>query len=264
MDFIGANKYHEKVKHYNKCRKPIISDVKDASIHNANIYPAITEHVISSSNDKNLEDPYKVLKTSELYVHCNEINGIDLIEGNKKVTPVNLTLEGLNRRSKFSQFLDLFNPSDLFGYEVIMHHINSIFKEDLEKTKIVAIPRIKFGDNIVLQRKKWVMRKYELLSILKSKTIEKGEIFLNLNKWRINNKIPRQVFIKLKEGQKHKSTTDNHKPQYIDFSQPINILLLGKILKDADEMIELTEILPSNKQVETSGGFVNEYLLNIG
>ena len=128
IDFTGENKYHEKVKQYNKSRKSIISDVKDASIHNANVYPPITNHVITSSNDKNLENSYKLLKISEIDVCGNKNHGIYLTVKGKKITPVNLTMEGLNRRSKFSQFLDLFSPNEVFGFETVLHNIESVFK----------------------------------------------------------------------------------------------------------------------------------------
>ena len=87
-------------------------------------------------------------------------------------------------------------------------------------------------------------------------------MFYELHKWKTDNNIPDEVFIKSTNQNSKNPQNDNYKPIYINFTMPIFIILLQNILKSSDLIIELSEVLPSSGNVVNNGRFVKEYALN--
>ena len=260
-----SEKQISKIKKFNRSNKSIIVDVKDASLHNTNIYPALTDGVISICNDNNLKNDYNLIDVSNLYVVANKEKGVILTNSKEEeIIPIQFSLEELNRKSKFTQFLDIFNINENFGYVLIIKEINNLFKINLESSNnnVIEIPRLCFGDNIILQRKKWILKKPELTAVIFSKELSLAAMFYKLNKWKTDNNIPDEVFIKSTNQDSKNPQNDNYKPIYINFTMPIFIILLQNILKSSDLIIELSEVLPSSGNVVNNGRFVKEYALN--
>ena len=251
----------EKVKKLNSEKEYIIADVKDASLHNTNLFPPLSKYVISLSHNNILNDQFDELKLKDLFVTTDKEEGIVLTNGEgTKVVPIQFSLEGSHGKSKLTHLLDLFDPNENFGYRMLLESINALYKNDLKEKDIVFIPRFSYGNEIIIQRKKWLINKRELVGVV-GKTTSLTDLFFKLNKWKSSHAIPDRVFLKIKG--KDRSSGDHYKPQYIDFSSPVFVLLLQNILSKADDVIELTEMLPGSKDVIEQGGYVKEYLITV-
>jgi len=254
----------DKIKASNINEKTIITDVKDASIHNTNIYPPVTDYLISICNNQNLKEDYKLLPLLNLYIIIDDSKGIILVnKSGEEITPIQFSFEGLNRKSKFTQFLDIFDPNENFGYTFLLESINNLYLKELETSNIVEIPRLYFSNNIIIQRKKWLVKKEEVFNILYSNDTSFSLMFYNLNKWKLKNGIPDEVFIKIKPRDINNPQDDHYKPQYIDFRIPVFVLLLHNIIKGAHNTITFSEMSPNTKDVQNNGGCVKEYIFNI-
>jgi lantibiotic biosynthesis protein len=256
------NEYSKDVKEYNKNRdsKTILTEVKDASINNTNIFPPLCDSLIIVNEDLTLKNCYRYISLKNIFISKNDFN--ELILTNEKgveIEPQIFSLEGIIQKSKFTQFLEIFNKTDNSGFSLYLNSLNNNYKS-LNKN-ISVIPRLVFKDKIVIQRKKWFVKKEFLLGILNKKTL--AENFLSINVWIKRNKIPSKIFIKIMEQDFKNGQNDNYKPQFIDFESPIFMLLIINLIKKSEETIELTEMYPNSNNVEESGGYVKEYVINI-
>lgn len=244
----------------------LIIEIKDASIHNVNTFPQLSDGLIDLCDDSTIKKTFSLIPLTDIFIYSNKLGNISLID--KKDTPVNIinfSLEGLNRRSKFMQFIDLFNEVDNYGYISILDRINFYFKEfKLINSDFCYVPRLKFGDKLIIQRKKWFIKKDFLANILDEKNKSLHEIFLKINKFTKKNLIPNEVYLKIADRSPNagNSQNDNYKPQYIDFRSPIFILLLSNLINKADDIIEITEMFPTLSDVIHHGGKVKEYIVN--
>ncbi|MBD3907113.1 lantibiotic dehydratase family protein [Chryseobacterium sp. C-39] len=267
LNFL-PDKYSTTVRTFVKDLIPdnLIIEVKDASIHNVNTFPQLSEGLIDLCNDSAVKKSFNLIPLTDIFIYSDKLGNISLID--KHDTPVNIinfSLEGLNRRSRFVQFIDLFNDVDNYGYISILDRINFYFKEfKLANSDFCYVPRLKFGNKLIIQRKKWFIKKDFLAKILDEQNKSLHEMFLQINNFTKKNLIPNKVYFKIAE----RSTTatssqnDNYKPQYIDFTSPIFILLLSNLIIKADDIIELTEMFPTTSDVIQQGGIVKEYILN--
>lgn len=251
----------EKAKKRNSEKEYIIADVKDASLHNTNLFPPLSQYVISLSHDNILDDQFEVLRLRDLFVISDKGEGIILTNREGiKVVPIQFSLEGSDGKSKLTHLLDIFDPNENFGYRILLESINALYKSDLKETDVIKVPRLNFGNQIVVQRKKWLINKRELVGVV-GETASLTDLFYKLNKWKLSYGIPDRVFLKIKR--KDRNSGDHYKPQYIDFSSPAFALLLQNMLSKADEIIELTEMLPSSQDVIEQGGYVKEYMVTV-
>jgi len=247
----------------NRSPNMMIVDVKDATIHNTNVYPPLASATLSSMMDTSfLQDRYKVMNLSDLYVTTTS-DGKSIVVKNKKdqhVLPINFSMEGLKRRSNFTQFLDVFNPFDSNVLPILLENLSIIYKQGLTSSDFVCIPRIMY-QSLVLQRKKWVLKTAIFKNILSEGSL--SDMYLSIHFLLRKYEIPHEVFIKIAKQNLQDPLNDHYKPQYINFRSPIFIFLLQNMMKQAHSIIEITEMLPSSDDVKRQDGKVKEYILNL-
>ncbi|WP_422090369.1 lantibiotic dehydratase [Tenacibaculum ovolyticum] len=252
--------YAKEVKEYNKNSKFIIVEVKDASIHNTNTFPTLCESLISVDEDLVLKDSRNLTSLKKIFVSKNDLDELILInEEGKEIEPQIFSIEAINRKSKFTQFLDIFNKTDNLGFNFYLKSLNDYYKK-LNKN-ISTIPRLVFKEKIIIQRKKWFVKKKHLQKALNKTTL--SENFLSINEWVFKNKIPSKVFIKISERDLKNNQNDNYKPQFIDFKSPIFMLLTINLIEKADEVIEITEMYPNTDHINKNDGYIKEFVINI-
>lgn len=242
----------------------LLVELKDASIHNVNTFPQLTKNLLHLCDDNILNKTNNSISFSDVYITLDEHGEIILTnQDNLILKLISFSLEGINRRSMFFKFVDLFNDVDNFGFFYLLEKINDHFNNKLSiDIDIVALPRLKFGDKIIIQRKKWFVKKGFLTNLLDEKNKTLDEIFINLNLFVKENFIPKEVFFTIAKRNASNSQDDNYKPQYIDFSSPIFMLLLLSLIHKADDVIEITEMFPTSQDIILNGGIVKEYILN--
>lgn len=238
-------------------------ELKDASLHNINNFPAITDHAISMDLNT-ISGSYSSVGIHELYVQIVE-NQLQIIDqNNRPVKLVNSSLEGLNRRSKLMQFLDVFDPVDTMGYGTFLSQIKQLYRKQAMEQKVVIAPRIQFGNKITIQRKTWFVQKEELQKILVHQPEELHNNYYQLQQWIKQHYLPSEVFIKIGDRNLTNSEDDHYKPQYINWNSPASVLLFMNLINKAQDIIEISELLPDKQAVMNSNhGCVQELLFTI-
>jgi hypothetical protein len=105
---------------------------------------------------------------------------------------------------------------------------------------IASHPRVSYG-NIVLVRKTWKMVPEYLPSRITYRSAH--EWFLDLQKWRLANAIPEQVFVSVDAGDK--LTRTSHKPQFVDFSSAVSVQILDRFVDKSNRRVVMNEALPN-------------------
>ena len=243
----------------------IVAEIKDASIHNVNTFPPLAANIINVSMNGQVNDAYTSIPLRDLFISADSSGGVSLQDKEgKTIVPVDFSSEGIHRKSKLFQFIDLFSPSSTFGLPFLHQIIDQVYLEKLTTSKegLIAIPRIYFGENIVLRRKKWLVSKKELLKVSATGTLQ--EVYIALNEWKIKKQIPNEVFVKISKTNNYEN--DNYKPQYIHFEMPLLIMLFQNMLEKADDVIEITEMLPHSSQLPVNSSnkrSVSEYVVSL-
>lgn len=257
-------KHHQKVVQYNEEIKPdfLLADTKDASIHNLNNYRPLTKYLINCFNNDKSEGQ-RLLSLNKVFVKVDENHDLMLFnDQNRKVQAINFSFENVKRRSSLLQFLDLFDPFDASGYAIFLRELNQIYRSKSINCKVVNIPRIYFGDRIILQRRKWLVEKSELQEIL-SNNLPFVNRLIDLTKWRKKHKIPDHVFIRIGSRLPQRLSNDHYKPQFVNFNSPIFLMLFQNLIKKSEEVIEISEMFPDTSSIQQNGGFAKEFALNI-
>lgn len=253
----------ELISDYIANKKTIVADIKDASISNLNNYPPLTRELFDIAQNYTSKNHYKEINLLESYIVSDLKKGIILLtKDGKEITPNIFSLEAPSRKSKFSNFLDFLNPIDNTGFQMYKDRINNIYKENILEKELIVIPRLTYTDKVIIQRKTWLVKKNILINLIDKTIYDLEESYHNINEWIYKKNIPNNVFITT-EKRIDSKLTDNYKPQYIDFTSPLYIMLLTNLLYSADDIIQISEMYPSAKEIIADDGYVKEYVLNL-
>lgn len=238
----------------------IVSELVDASIHNANTFPCLTDYVIDVS-----------LKTSEyqtninfngLYICLNDRDEV-IIENEQgmQVVPIDFSMESIIRKASLMRFIDIFNDANSEGISIFLQ----IYEKIILSNKIsniepaIVIPRLYYSNNIILSRKKWLVTKAFLNEMFFAKSTESLQ-FLAFNKWRKKLKIPDHIFVK------PNIQIQTQKPQYINLNSPLSFNLFKNLLVKIDDLVEISEMLPAPEHLyknEQGESYVIEYIFSL-
>ena len=137
--------------------------------------------------------------------------------------------------------------------------------------RIKVQPRVVFEDRLIMQRKSWLIPK-ESLPVVGGKESE-WLCFQKMNEWRLSLGIPDEVFIHLsprrggsadiKPEETRRLGRDDHKPQYINFTNPFLTNLFKKMIAKATGTLKIEEMLPNSKQLITLSDkrYVTEFVI---
>lgn len=244
----------------------IVADVHDASVHNTNVYPKLTDYVIEIPGSEDDTRMDVKIPLNELIINVDG-NEIFLSWKNMKVIPVHFSMENMDRKSSLVKLLDIFsmsNISGLFTIQIIEAHFRAKLQQsDLD---IIELPRIVYGENIVVSRKKWFVKKqiFPNLSNARIGGKESYSAFLKVIDWKNKNGIPDEIFIKL--SRVPAKTRNLHKPLYVNFKIFILIENFLSMIDFAEDIVEISEMLPNSDQIKKNGNgkkYVCEYIMNI-
>ena len=260
--FLGSfpKRYTNEIIDFNEreVNKKII-EIRDASIHNVNNHPFMTKRHIDLSRLYNSKDS---ISLSNLSVLLNKKG--DLTIQDNKGSDIQITcfsMETLHRKSKFIQFLNVFNKADPTGYQLLLQNITELFIKRNNDREVIRIPPIVYKEQVILQREKWYVNKRFLEKKLPNDKLENA--YLVLNTFFKKNKVPEQLFVKILNREKDNPLNDNYKPQFIDYTKPAFASLFLSLIKKSKTFIELTRVTPDISTQKMDSGFVSEYTLNL-
>lgn len=267
--FLGF--YNEAITHavgksvQEKFADCIIADVHDASVHNTNIYPKLTDYLIDIAGSEEDNRGYTKISLSELFIDVCEEN-IYLTWRNKKILPVHFSMENIERKSSLVKLLDIFSVSMVSNASTI-RLLGAALRNKFALTNedTVVIPRLLYGNTIVVERKKWLVKKSLFINRFAKKIGDEQSFhsYTEIIKWKNQIGLPDEVFVKM--AAKPVFPKKLHKPQYVNFKIPLLVECFLSMIEEADEIIEISEMLPSSTQIETTDNekYVKEYILNI-
>ena len=181
-----------------------------------------------------------------------------------------LGFQGHKGRSQLFQLLSKFSLANHLYWKPLTVSLNNSIKAVSKDETVTILPRITFEENIVLQRKTWVVKK-DALPVFDPNEPEE-ESFLKVSLWKRKVGLPDEVFVflttfpemdTLKPEQMARIGRDSYKPQYINFNNPLLINLLVKMIEKVPVTLKIEEMAPgSSELLEVNGEkFVSEFVL---
>lgn len=249
----------------------------DASFFNANLHPPLMPFEIWMPGGQNTLPAEKQIPVTDLEVLYNaDTAELELRHqpSGKRCYVFDLGFQGMRGRSQLFQLLSKFSPCKALFWMAMSSSVNlAIHPDALEKQKEgpIIMPRIVFNDKIVIQRKRWVIRKEFLEMPVAGE--EEWQAFKRVNNWRHKLGLPDEVFVfltnfgemeTLDAEQGKKIGRDGYKPQYINFNSPLLVNLFDKMLDKVPVTMRIEEMLPGpSGMLESSDGtkWVSEFVI---
>lgn len=237
----------------------------DSSFFNANIHPPLMPYEITFPGSQNLLSKEKRIFLHDVGVEYDDKrNGLNLFhkKTKKKVYVFDLCFQNQSLRSDLYQFLDKFTLIQYVSSNALFMQEMSILQRKLKEQRknknfrILKIPRVDIDNKIIIQRKSWFIPK-ELLPVKESHESQ-SSYFIRVNEWRIKNKLPDELFIKIVYPQERSDLDeeilkelgrDDYKPQYISFDNPFFVEIFSSACRKIPRTLKLTEMLPNSSQL---------------
>jgi lantibiotic biosynthesis protein len=260
----------------------LMAECTDASYFNANLHPSLLSYEIKTPGGNHTLDAAHQLAVRDIVVSRKEdLNSLILIHAptGKQVLAFDLGFQQSNGRSKLFNLMQNFCMARLSPLYPIGQAVNSIIAkymtpETTKDRKIFAYPRIWLNNQLVVQRRHWLIHK----SLLPR--LEDGEdfsdYFLKVQEWRKQIGLPDEVFVMINTDRfadlsalninndgPVKLGRDDYKPQYIHFNNPILLEYMEKMLQKVSYFMRIDEMLPSSEQLNGEPGnqFVTETII---
>ena len=291
-------KYTEMIQESNleKSRGELLMELNDAACFNANIHPPLLPYEIWVPRGNNNLPSSRQIPVTELSIKKDEHGRLRLFHQDKYVRTMDMGFQSLRGRTQLYSLLEKFSGMELIllgplGNTYISRVLNIMESANSEEEgesqegkenkeeyirRIIHLPRLVFEDELVLNRRTWMIP-FEELPRRKDQESD-AKWFLKINKWRTQLNLPKEAFIYLNKNRffrppsdevKKKfrfkaQVTDDYKPQYINFLNPISMLLFEKTIPKVTDTLEIVEMLPGSDELvfQVDGKkYVSEFLV---
>lgn len=262
---IFPNQLTEDLKKYNvqDAGNTVLVENCDASMFNANLHPPLMPFEIWMPGGQNTLPTDQQVPITDLAIRPSEAGYLELVHtpsGNRCYV-FDLGFQGQRGRSQLFQLLSRFNPTKALQWYGLTNAVNNAVNPENTPLKegVSLIPRITFNDRIVIQRKRWIVRKDTIPMATPQET--EWQCYKRINNWRLSLNIPDEAFIflssyteqeTLEPEQMKKMGRDGYKPQYMNFTSPLLVNLLDKMLDKIPVGIRVEEMLPGSAQMMQS------------
>jgi len=246
----------------------------DSSYFNANIHPPLLPYEIWMPGSHNSLPAKNQLPITEFVVSMNNSSDeLQLIHKptNRIAYVFDLGFQGPKGRSQLFLLLQQFTRAEYLHVNALLEIVNSsVLGKPINKSisQIVKYPRVIYEKQIILQRRSWFIPKAQLPV---SKEAESDwEFFIRINAWRKNHEIPDEVFVVIntfidnyESKKRNKLGKDDYKPQYINFTNPLLVLLFKKIFRKVSNLLKIVEMMPNSSEMlkVDNERFVTEFMV---
>lgn len=226
-------------------------ELNDASSFNANIHPPLLGNELALPGGNNIYPGDRHVSINDITVRYNAANNsLDLYYHDQPVYAFDLCLESFYFRSNLYQILLHFNTGVRPTFKQFIKHIDSCFAKSLPDgdAALLCLPRIVYDETVIIRRKSWRV-KTSIIPMQKAPETN-FEFYLRINQWRMDLGLPERSFVflrrktNLSNADDKAGLTDDYKPQYISFNQPLMLEMLKKLLQRAGGYIYFDEMLP--------------------
>lgn len=262
---------------YNRQLYPgiIQAELNDASSFNANIHPSLLTHEIALPGGNKSYQEKQQIPVDELTVSFDQQTGnLKLTYQQQEIFTYDLCLESFYNRSNLYQLMAHFNQENKLSLQPFINLVDACYLDTAQEQahEIESLPRITYENSVILRRRTWRV-KTDLIPVH-----QPGETayayFIRINVWRSQHGIPVTLFLFLRkrsfvikptagpEGKKE-GLSDDYKPQFISFEQPLLVEMFKRLLARAGAYVIMEEMLPLVNNMGQSGNPepVKEYLL---
>jgi len=241
----------------------ILSEGTDVFYLNGNLHPPLLSYEIHVPGGHNALPSSRQIPLTELEVKPTESGRkLQLIHKptQKRIYVENLGFHGHRGRSSLFQLLEYFNISEYLTVEPLMkvvrtlvHHWEKPVEEsdvtDNPDETIRIYPRVVYNDQIILNRKTWIIPSGKLPVRRQGET--DWEYFVKVDGWRRGLRIPDEVFVHVKDGVPSilKPVHEDENSQYISFRNPFLVDLFEKLILQVPFALKIVEMLPNSNEL---------------
>ncbi|ADB40216.1 lantibiotic dehydratase [Spirosoma linguale] len=237
----------------------ILLECVDASYFNANIHPPLMPYELQLPNGHTSLPIQQQIPVSDLHLQLvyNKLQLTHIPTG-KPAFCFDLGFQSPTGRSPLFRLATQFTLPEYPSYQRLTSVANTVAAELQPNLGIQQFPRIIYNKQIILQRRYWRVSTKETPQ---RDPLETDAAYAyKLLQWQQRHKIPNQVFVTINEShsgyqpvgeQARKLTRDDYKPQYIDFTHPLLVLLFEKMMVKAPDSYRIVEMLPGINQMAT-------------
>lgn len=238
----------------------IFAEIADASYFNANLHPPLLAKELRLPNGHNNLPANCQIPVTECHVELTtDQQALQLVHTptGKRVYPFDLGFESLHSRSQLFRLLMEFSYVEWPTFGPVLQVINEQAKaQAADETAVWMRPRVIYEDQLILQRKAWIVPQADLP--FSQKNEDEWQYFVRVNQWRFALGIPDEIFISLVDRQEimnqdtktdHSLSRDHYKPQYIHFDNPLLVGLFGRLLPKVPTALTIQEMLPGSNQL---------------
>ncbi|WP_025028234.1 hypothetical protein [Caldalkalibacillus mannanilyticus] len=227
---------------------------------NANLRPAITANSINLSNNRFIDKSRfnKVFDWHDIEFQLNpETKKLELFVENEKVNIYFFGTLMVRMIPSVAATLHLLSFSGVLFQDLGYVLINDYLKKVENQFFVKRFPRITFNDHLVIARERWLVNKSAFEGILQ---LEGLALIQELTSWLRANHIPTRAFVFIYlDSNSAQEDINTEKPQYMDFTSPILLDVLKKMVQDQKYFI-IEEVLPDMGSQGNQEEHVKEYV----
>ncbi len=250
----------------------------DGSYFNANLHPPLLPYEVRMPGGHNSLPADRQLPITDFEVRClPEQSELILVHRptGQRTYPLDLGFQGHRGRSQLFQLLEKFTHARYHSPHPVTEVINATAYEGPPTTAppsssteevspaptVVVRPRIVWEQQVVLQRKSWLVPLTHLP--VRDAQSSDAAYFYQIRAWQQRWGIPDEVFVCVNPFRGHqpspvadnertrKLRRDDYKPQFINLANPLLVLLFEKLAERVPYHLEVTEMLPGRSQMLT-------------
>ncbi|MEQ9441163.1 MAG: lantibiotic dehydratase [Cyclobacteriaceae bacterium] len=233
----------------------------DASYFNANLHPPLLPQEVRMPGGHNSLPASRQIPITDFVIRYDaEEDVLHLVHqpSGKRAYVLDLGFQGQQGRSPLFQLLEKFTKAEYRYTRPIEQVVNHVCSPPEQAQKSIRVyPRIMYEQQLVLQRKTWLVP-FPQLPVRRAEQTD-ADYYFRINHWRQAQGMPADVFVTLNPNRKgggrlpQKSVSklgrDDYKPQYISFANPLLVALLEKLLVKEPEMLVFVEMYPREEQM---------------
>jgi hypothetical protein len=241
----------------------------DGSYFNANLHPSLLPYEICVPGGHNNVPVANQLPITDFVVEFDATSAELILchqPSGKRAYVFNLGFQAAAGRSQLFNLLENFAPAEAYPLHLLTNAVQQAQQQQnpalVDTARIRLQPRIIYEQQLVLQRRRWVVP-VELLPVREQGQTD-ADYFLALQQWRTQAGIDEQVFaISSSRGNTGRggkraagapaAGRDDYKPQYIDFASPLLVRVFEKMLTKVSVQLQLEEMLPAPGHLYQTG-----------
>ena len=239
-----------------------LAEVASDGDFNGNLHPPLVAWEVSYPTVEE-GSPGKALRVTDLAVEAVADDRYALLlrhlPSGERVVPLDLGFQNPLMRPPLYQLISGFAPAANYylpAPERPAIGVAGVPADDGAAPHVLHRPRLVYDGWLVLGRRRWTVPR-QLFPQRRGAESE-AEHFLRVDRWRRRHSLPREVFVSVQAvpgAATARIRGDLHKPQYVDFTNPLLVDLFGRLTENLDRYaVRLYERLPTHDQLPRNGG----------